>query len=152
MNTPSDLDLLQRELASLAARKSEAIKELDALSAEEQRLESAMAVLRVVRAKHGAELSANATASAVVTATLTVAERPKPAEQDDAGKPGTVETMLRDVVASGGAQGATSSALFAAVKKLRPISDATLSSSLSRLVRKKQIRRDGKLYFPAPTH
>lgn len=159
MDAPTDIELLRQELEALAGHKAAAIKALDAIAAEEQRLELALNVVQSLRAKHafnpdGAPAcqaaSIGPTAALGTPTAVATQPRPRPSVEDD--KAPTVEVLLREAVVSVGSSGATSSALFETVKKRREVTDSTLNSTLSRMVSKKLVRRDGRLYFPQVAH
>lgn len=159
MDTPSDIDLLRQEQEALASRKAAAIKELDSIAAEEQRLESALSLVQSLRAKHAfhpenaaAYQATPAGPTALFGTPTAIVGQPKPRRSGHDDDKATVESLLREAVATVGASGATSSALFEVVKTRRKTTDSTLISTLSRMVGKKQVRRDGRLYFPPTAH
>lgn len=159
MDNPSDTALVRQELANLDLREASVLKELDDIAAEKQRLQSALSVLQAVRAKHGILVADSATASQASsasadapTADTGVGPKRRRSGHAEADKAATVESLLCEAVATAGPSGATSATIFGTVKKWRHVTDNTLTSTLSRLVGKKLVRRDGRLYFPTATH
>jgi hypothetical protein len=121
--------------------------------------QSRLSVVQSLRAKHvfnpdnaAAYQAAPLGPTAVFGTPHAIAHPPKPRRSGHDDDKATVESLLRDAVASVGASGATSSALFETVKALRQTTVGTLNSTLSRMVGKKQVRREGRLYFPSATH
>lgn len=149
----SETDLLVRRLDAIRAEKATLLKRVDELSADEQRINLALDVIRSVVAdfapastsKREVALSAVATVGASASATLTVGQAQGGSENQRQRPRQSLESLILEAFAE--RDGMTSVEVAGMLELVSDAKKDSILSTLSRMAGKGLVRREGKLYF-----
>lgn len=150
MNAPADaLQMLRDELIAIRSERQALAKRDAELTASEQRAAIAIEVVEAIasRAMSGA-IAAVQLANATLTAEgKSQATEPRSLLVGMGGRPrvASLEDHIGDVAGDSG--GLTSDEIVAGVQKITEAKAESVKSTLSRMVKKGLMRRDGRLYF-----
>ena len=154
MPQQSDSELLALRLDAIRSEKADLIKRIEELTADEQRINYALDVIRSVLGNQAQgtgshrelSLSAHADVRATATGTLTAGSEIQTAAQNLLARP---RQRLEDLIlnAFDAKDGMTSMEVVAMLELVSGAKRASIMSTLSRMVASKRLRREGKLIF-----